>query len=369
MSTTEKLQNILTAKNAIRDKFNLGDIPFAQYADNIKAGGGGAEYFKCASVSGAGSATDITVSGAGTTDVNGTYTLVDASATGYDRVWELKGTDYQIKKYNSQPWCIYVIRPDDEGIMYYSEIISGEPWDASVWYDTVGSSPAPTVTQAPATDTGADEKTWSGYKAVLTTDTETGKQYYDFEETVTEGLTFGNGFTPVVGGIYDREALIKIDLWFTKFKYMRFQIDAIRSYSEEVQVAEFVFVDKNGNEVFLNTLNIGDITVDPNESSSEEERPENLFSGSIADKWCNANWHDGTSSYVQVHFFDGVDLRMYPKYGWYTGGDFPKRDPISWQVMFSNDAKHWYVRSKVVGFDPTQDRNALAGVWELNESL
>ena len=90
----------------------------------------------------------IKVDGAGTTDVNGTYTLVDASATGYDRVWELKGTDYQIKKYNSQPWCIYVIRPDDEGIMYYSEIFSGEPWDDSVWYDTVGSSPAPTVKRA-----------------------------------------------------------------------------------------------------------------------------------------------------------------------------------------------------------------------------
>jgi hypothetical protein len=57
--------------------------------------------------------------------------------------------------------------------------------------------------------------TWNGQKAILLTDEETGKPYYDFEETVTEGLTFGNGFTPVVDGIYDREAMVKIEALFS----------------------------------------------------------------------------------------------------------------------------------------------------------
>ena len=53
--------------------------------------------------------------------------------------------------------------------------------------------------------------TWNGYKAVLVTDEE-GKKYYEFEETLTEGLTFGNGFTPVVGKVYDSEAMIRASL-------------------------------------------------------------------------------------------------------------------------------------------------------------
>lgn len=53
--------------------------------------------------------------------------------------------------------------------------------------------------------------TWNGYKAVLVTDDE-GKKYYEFEETLTEGLTYGNGFTPVVDCVYDAEAMIKATL-------------------------------------------------------------------------------------------------------------------------------------------------------------
>ena len=53
--------------------------------------------------------------------------------------------------------------------------------------------------------------TWNGYKAVLVTDTD-GGQYYEFEETLTEGLTFGKGFTPVVDKVYDSEAMIMATL-------------------------------------------------------------------------------------------------------------------------------------------------------------
>lgn len=48
--------------------------------------------------------------------------------------------------------------------------------------------------------------TWSGYKAVLVA--EDGKNYWKIEETLTEGLTWGKGFTPQVGRIYDAEATI-----------------------------------------------------------------------------------------------------------------------------------------------------------------
>ena len=48
-------------------------------------------------------------------------------------------------------------------------------------------------------------QTWTGYKAVLS------NGVYSFESTVTSGLTYGSGFTPEVGKIYDDGALVKVD--------------------------------------------------------------------------------------------------------------------------------------------------------------
>ena len=55
-----------------------------------------------------------------------------------------------------------------------------------------------------------NQETWNGYKAVLVTDTD-GKQYYEFEKTLTEGLTYGKGITPVIDKIYDSQAMIRVD--------------------------------------------------------------------------------------------------------------------------------------------------------------
>ncbi|MBR2372736.1 MAG: hypothetical protein IKA87_00735, partial [Lentisphaeria bacterium] len=50
-------------------------------------------------------------------------------------------------------------------------------------------------------------KTWTGYKAVLT------DGVYSFEESETTGLTYGAGYSPVVGSVYSDEALVKSSLW------------------------------------------------------------------------------------------------------------------------------------------------------------
>ena len=50
--------------------------------------------------------------------------------------------------------------------------------------------------------------TWSGYKAVLS------DGVYTFEESVTDGLTFGSGYTPAPGFIYDSGATVLLsNLW------------------------------------------------------------------------------------------------------------------------------------------------------------
>ena len=45
---------------------------------------------------------------------------------------------------------------------------------------------------------------WSGYKAILT------NGIYSFSDTLTNDLPYGDGFTPVVNEIYDRNALIHV---------------------------------------------------------------------------------------------------------------------------------------------------------------
>ena len=49
--------------------------------------------------------------------------------------------------------------------------------------------------------------TWTGYKAILSV------SGYSFESTVTSGLTYGSGFTPEVGKVYNDGALIRAELW------------------------------------------------------------------------------------------------------------------------------------------------------------
>lgn len=48
------------------------------------------------------------------------------------------------------------------------------------------------------------ESTWSGYKLVLT------DGFYGKAETLTEGLTFGTGYTPEVGTVYNADATIEV---------------------------------------------------------------------------------------------------------------------------------------------------------------
>lgn len=51
-----------------------------------------------------------------------------------------------------------------------------------------------------------NQETWNGYKAVLVTDNED-RQYYEFEETLTEGLTYT--MPPTIGEVYNANADIK----------------------------------------------------------------------------------------------------------------------------------------------------------------
>lgn len=175
---------------------------------NIRISSGGSmDFYKCAAVYGPKKATYINVAGAGTSAVNGDYEKTEITNESGGEVWKHKTADYYYYQY-SEYWCINAdYNADGWSALYYSyDSVSwyiGYDYDTDTW---TGESPAPTVTERQ--ETLDAQKTWDGYKAVLT------DGVYAFEETVTEGLTYGNGYTPTVGEVYADGALLSIKrLW------------------------------------------------------------------------------------------------------------------------------------------------------------
>lgn len=167
--------------------------------------GGSADFYKCAAVHGPQKVTYINVSGAGTAAVNGDYEKTSFTSGTGGEVWKHRTADYYYYEYEGY-WCIHSdYNTFGESALYYT-------WDGNEWhpgYDygtdsPTGASPAPTVSRRTETLDADVPKTWDGYKAVLT------DGVYMFEDTVTEGLTYGNGYTPTVKKIYNGDATIAV---------------------------------------------------------------------------------------------------------------------------------------------------------------
>ena len=214
MSIAEELNRIQNAKSALKEAINakggtLGTETLEHYAQAVyclKTEGtavtSSPEFFKCAAVKGATSynAVQITLGDEGTfpitrsPDLDYPYsyttpehlpgTILEATAYGYTYTTEGGGVE-QCAMDTDDP-------KDGDYVYRHGEYIKQNDWQN----DGTISIGVYTVVEVPPE--------WSGYKAVLT------DGVYSFEETVTEGLTFGNGFTPVVGKIYDTEAMVEV---------------------------------------------------------------------------------------------------------------------------------------------------------------
>ncbi len=97
--------------------------------------------------------------------------------------------------------------------------------------------------------------TWTGYKAIF--DSVSGT--YSFAATVTSGLTYGSGFTPMVGGVYTDGALVKADL-YTGFPvagldfYAAFSQnmnDTVHALTGTTEYSEYFYIDTDATGGFL----------------------------------------------------------------------------------------------------------------------
>lgn len=160
------------------------------------------EFYKCASVQSPSEITYYTVSGAGNESSNGNY--YDAGTTKNGKpLYFNSDTSYYIMYFNEH-WviCNNLDIPDLYDAFYTTP---SSEYPIGTWYAELSSNePAPTVTKRNET---IGNKTWTGYKAVLSSDV------YTFESSVTSGLTYGSAFTPDIGKVYADGALVKTDLY------------------------------------------------------------------------------------------------------------------------------------------------------------
>lgn len=88
-----------------------------------------------------------------------------------------------------------------------SDIIKGKT--AGIKGEMVTGTLIPSSTFYKCTAVDSENMTWSGQKAVLSGES------YSFEDTATEGLTFGEAFTPSVGKIYSEDLRVVVRSLYT----------------------------------------------------------------------------------------------------------------------------------------------------------
>ena len=165
----------------------------------------GCTYYKCASITPGVSGAVIEVTGDTIYGCNGTYTIVDATATGKNRTWRTSDGVWEIRNTNATAgidrWCIFDVASDTFKIRSVMSTVPDNPWEVTSWQNNTSPYAYPDLVLTPY-DTA---KTWSGYKAVFDSTAGT----WSFESDATGGLTY-TSVTPVVGGIYSADALARI---------------------------------------------------------------------------------------------------------------------------------------------------------------
>lgn len=312
----------------------------------------------------------IVVSGLGDDydSANGTYNVTaetEKESDIFKRIYQHTSGEWYIwgeyePEYEEGYWYIGVA-PDSGDLVYYTseELTDGEysfeNWDTGDSYDLTLDV---TKTEYPATP--------MVLKGVIATGYENSNGKWSFG--TAEQNFAGFEYSPSVGNLYvtSGNALIGMSIDVPDgIMYLRFRIDKVRYSDAGVQFSEFLLFDKDGNPVFLNTLNIAEFSADEKNDSPSEQEPEKAFDGEVSDgnsKWFS--WSFNNPSWVQVRFAQPVAIANYPQYGWYTANDTTGRDPVSWSVMVSKNGVAWTPISVVNDYATPTERGVLAGKWE-----
>lgn len=204
-----------------------------------------------------------------------------------------------------------------------------------------------------------DERFVSGDNAIFNRDGDRVK----LDAAVTVGSLVANG-----------NASITADEWVDqtpRYSKFRFHVSKTKSNNDMMQLAELELYS-GWKKMIPSSVDYDKTTYSgfdnfPGTSHHPEEAVDgDTTSGS---KWVDRRGGNGRSTEIRANCY--IDL-VYDepfaltRYRWYTANDEQSRDPFSWEVLgYDGDKGEWVTLDAKVSENVTENRNSLAGTWEI----
>jgi len=142
-------------------------------------------------------------------------------------------------------------------------------------------------------------------------------------------------------------------------QYLRWTITGVKGNVSTTQVSE-LYLTLNGQQLSFNGLVA---TANPDGTNPSGEVSAKLVDDNILTKWTDTAFSANGQS---VMIIDNQVPINFDGYKYYTGNDFPERDPISWTLEVSDDGITWTTVSEVVDATITDNRKAPTGIFTVD---
>lgn len=183
-------------------------------------------------------------------------------------------------------------------------------------------------------------------------------KYSDFvraihsERAIITGTTLPDDNVGVNGDLYCVKETSR------KYKYIKLEITAIKGNNNFTQITEFQFV---------NSSNVPYIWTGTNAWTNQKHHTTTDDVQAMLDGWITntskALWECKPTAanpiIVVLECLEPIDLDIYSKVQFITGGDAEARDPASWTISISNNNVEWTVVNTETSYSMTSDRLAV----------
>ena len=152
----------------------------------------------------------------------------------------------------------------------------------------------------------------------------------------------------------------------TQFRYIRLELTKLRVANTILQMSLLDIIDPASWTIFQ--WPVGTTAFDTpygrNEGTySSTERPDKLLDGRTTTKMCRQGVPAvaDISCYVYIDLGEGnaIDISVYRTWRWWTANGNSIRDPVSFNLAFSNDNATWQVMDTQTDYPVTVDRQAV----------
>lgn len=143
----------------------------------------------------------------------------------------------------------------------------------------------------------------------------------------------------------------------TSFRYIRLVVNAIKTNSLKImQLSRLEFINNKGS---VYTYPSSKIVTTSATVYSSAETPVNITDHSVDTKFC-CEWTAGTWVQIDLGSTNRLDLSQYSRVQYYTANDAEGRDPVSFDILVSNDGVNFNKCFSVTNASITSSRKTLA---------